>query len=282
MYGKRSGTPSLLTGLALLLLAACGVEEPHSAAQPAGQEGEKVSTIEGEVFYRERMMLPPGSELEVQLQDISRADALARVMETVMLPLEGAPPYAFAIDYNPQEIDPRMRYALRATISRSGRLLFTSTDYIDPFAQAPLEIMLQRVAEPVDKASAEAAPEQTSGDAQEGERAVWVLQTLAGLPAGKGAGGQSVDLSMDADSRNASGFSGCNRYSGNYSTQGKSALGTAISFGPLAVTRRLCPEGGELEQSYLKMLESVDAYRMQGDTLELMHEGDIVATFSLR
>ncbi len=116
-----------------------------------------MSRIEGEVFYRERMMLPPGAEVEVQLQDISRADALATVMATVIQRPESGPPYPFAIEYDPGTIDPRMRYALRATISLGDKLLFTSTEYIDPFAGNPLKIMVQRVAEPVDRAPAAGA-----------------------------------------------------------------------------------------------------------------------------
>jgi len=92
-------------------------------------------------------MLPPGSEIEVQLQDISRADAMATVMASVMLDAEGGPPYDFAIDYDPARVDPRMRYALRATISRGERLLFTTTDYIDPFAGGDVEVLVRRVAE---------------------------------------------------------------------------------------------------------------------------------------
>ena len=124
----------------LLALVACGTD-----TAPEGITG----TIEGSVLYRERMMLPPGAMIEVQLQDISRADALATVMETLTLPVEGGPPYAFAMSYGPENIDPRRRYALRASISLDDKLLFTTTEYIDPFAGNPLEIVVQRVAEPV-------------------------------------------------------------------------------------------------------------------------------------
>ena len=96
----------------LLVLAACGGEKNEMT-----EEVGTVSTISGEVFYRERMMLPPGAEVEVQLQDVSKADALATVMASVMFTPEGGPPYPFAIEYNTAEIDERMRYSLRATIT---------------------------------------------------------------------------------------------------------------------------------------------------------------------
>lgn len=140
----------ILAGLALATLVACG-DDPG----PAGPGGSgAMGRIEGTVFYRERMLLPPGVELEVQLQDISRADAMATVLASVTRQPDGSPPYPFVIEYDPAGIDARRRYALRATISRGDQLLFTSTEYIDPFQGNPVEVMVQRVAEPVRRDSA--------------------------------------------------------------------------------------------------------------------------------
>ena len=116
--------------------------------------GDAKARIEGSVVYRERMMLPPEAQIAVQFEDISQADAMASVLATVQLAPRGGPPYAFAIDYDPGRIDKRRRYALRASISVGDSLMFTSTDYIDPFSGNPVEILVRRVAEPV-KASRE-------------------------------------------------------------------------------------------------------------------------------
>ncbi|MGB1141306.1 MAG: YbaY family lipoprotein [Halioglobus sp.] len=101
--------------------------------------------ITGTVLYRERMMLPPGAELKVQLEDISRADALAEVLAVVTQTPEGGPPFTFAIDYDAGRIDERHRYALRATITLDGNLMFTTTEYTDPFQAGPIEMMVERV-----------------------------------------------------------------------------------------------------------------------------------------
>lgn len=127
------------------ILGGCGSGQDSADVAAAGS----LARVEGTVIYRERMLLPPGAEVEVQLQDISKADALASVIATVLVTPEGGPPYHFAIDYDPARIDERMRYALRATISVGEQLMFSSTDYIDPFAGNPVEILVQRVAEPV-------------------------------------------------------------------------------------------------------------------------------------
>jgi putative lipoprotein len=229
-----------------------------------------MSVIKGQVFYRERIMLPPGSDIEVQLQDISRADAMATVMASVMFEADGGPPYDFAIDYDPARINPRMRYALRATVSQGDRMLFTTTDYIDPFAGGDVEVLVRRVAEPVNR----------EGPALEGT--VWVLQTLGGEPAPAGANGKSVDFQLLAEESRVGGFSGCNRYTGSYEREGASGQGSPLRFGPLAGTMMACEQGGELEQRYLKALASVTAFRLDGDVLSLLAGGDVVATFQPR
>jgi putative lipoprotein len=226
-----------------------------------------MGVIEGQVVYRERMMLPPGAAIEVQLQDISKADALATVMATVLLKAEGGPPYPFAIEYDPGRIDPRMRYAIRATISEGDRLLFTTTDYIDPFSGGPVEVLVRRVAEPVSR----------SGPALEGTE--WQLQMLGGEPASPGAGGKTVDLQLQGEESRVGGFSGCNRYTGSYSREGDADRGSPLSFGPLAGTMMACAEGGDLERRYLDALAGVTAFRLEGEVLSLLSGGEVVATF---
>lgn len=292
MTKNATALGALVLGPVMLFLSACGGDDIGAPEQASGEVG-KVSTIEGEVFYRERMMLPPGAELEVQLQDISRADAMATVMTSVLIQPQGGPPYPFTINYDPTVIDPRMRYALRATISRGDRLLFTTTEYIDPFSGNPVQIMVQRVAEPVTKAPAEEPPPAQADDAppaavpagpaeNDATQATWLLQTLHGEAAALGAGGAPADMVLDHEEGSVAGFAGCNRYSGGFSSEGHSVHGTPIKFGPLASTMRACVDGAELEQAFLQMLDSVDAYRISGQTLELLRADSVVATFSLR
>jgi putative lipoprotein len=249
--------------LALAGLAACGGENSVDGDEPA------VSTtpIEGHVFCRERMMLPPGAEVEVQLQDVSRPDAMATVVKSVRLTPRSGPPYEFVIDYDPASIDSRMTYALRATIRNDGGLLFTSTEYIDPFQGNPVEILVQRVPEPV------------RHEAPALEGTTWILATLAGESAPAGAGGKPVDLQISADEGRAAGFSGCNRYTGSYVREGVTEHGSPLRLGPMAGTLMACEEGAELERAYQQMLGAVTAFRFDGDTLVLLSGPEEVATF---
>ena len=104
-------------------------------------------TLRGTVFYRERMMPPPGAVLTVTLEDVSRADAPAEVVARQEIPLQGGPPYAFVLSYGGDAIQDRHRYSLRARIDAEERLLWTSTEHTPPFDRpddGPIEILLTR------------------------------------------------------------------------------------------------------------------------------------------
>lgn len=254
---------------AFLLISGLLVSGCDSSRTDVAEHAESMPQIVGSVIYRERMMLPPGSDLEIQLQDVSRADAPASVLATVMMTPEGGPPYPFSIDYNPAQIDDRMQYALRATIRLDNRLLFTNTDYIDAFGGNPVEVLVRRVPESVKSVP---EPELVGSN--------WQLVTLLEEPAVLGAGGRSADLQLLGEEQRAGGFSGCNRYTGTYNREGDATHGTPLSFGPLAGTMMACAEGDDLERAYLKMLAGVSAYRLEGGVLSLLHGDQIVATFS--
>ena len=101
-------------------------------------------TLQGTAAYRERLMLPPDAVFEAQLQDIARADAPAKVLGRARVDPAGQPPFAFEIAYDEAAVEPRGRYAVRATITHQGRLLFT-TDRIYPVLDgrdAPLDLLL--------------------------------------------------------------------------------------------------------------------------------------------
>lgn len=67
-----------------------------------------------------------------------------------------------------------------------------------------------------------------------------------------------------ADSR-VSGFSGCNTYSGGFS----SSAPLRISFAQMISTMKACPVNMDLESEYLKMLSDVDNYTINGNVLSL-------------
>lgn len=104
----------------------------------------RVATLHGSAAYRERIMLPPDAVFEAQLQDIARADAPATVLGSTRLDPAGQPPLRFGIAYDEAAVRPGGRYAVRATVTHRGQLLFT-TDRIHPVldgSAAPVELLL--------------------------------------------------------------------------------------------------------------------------------------------
>jgi len=101
-------------------------------------------TLEGTAYYRERIALPPDAMFEAQLQDISRADVPAVVLGRARLEPAGQPPFRFKISYDEAAVDPRGRYAVRATVAQAGKLLFTMDTIHSPFdaRNAPLQLLL--------------------------------------------------------------------------------------------------------------------------------------------
>ena len=71
---------------------------------------------------------PPTAVIEVQLLDVTRADAPAEVLHTVTLSPQRQPPFLFTIRYDPRKIDAAHAYALKATITVGGELRFLSTN----------------------------------------------------------------------------------------------------------------------------------------------------------
>jgi uncharacterized lipoprotein YbaY/heat shock protein HslJ len=85
----------------------------------------ETASVSGTVSYRERILLQPGSRVEITLEDVSRADAPAVPVASVELTDPGQVPIPFEIAYDPSKIDSRMNYALRARIlGPDGSLLF--------------------------------------------------------------------------------------------------------------------------------------------------------------
>jgi heat shock protein HslJ len=81
-------------------------------------------------------------------------------------------------------------------------------------------------------------------------------------------------LTADFTAKQVSGNSGCNTYSGGYTTSGDT-----IDIGPLASTLRACANAavGTQEQQYLAALELAKTFRVTGTRLELLRDGGAIA-----
>lgn len=124
--------------LVVLAVAGCASTVPEA----------ELAQVTGEALYRERIAAPPGARLEVVLEDISIADAPAVRLGQQVKEDAGQPPYAFSIDYDPAEIDPRHSYRVAARLYDGEELLFV-TDQIYPVltrdAPSSVRLIMKRV-----------------------------------------------------------------------------------------------------------------------------------------
>lgn len=106
-------------------LAACSSTAPEAGADASAER----TPVAVSATYRERILLPPGHEIAVRVEDVSLADAPARVLAEVRRPLDGrGPPYAVTVEVPSDMIDPRHTYAVRAEIRDAGGALRFTTD----------------------------------------------------------------------------------------------------------------------------------------------------------
>ena len=82
------------------------------------------ASVTGTVSYPGSAPLPPGAELTVRLEYVSRADAPSVTIAERVIANPGQSPIPFEIGYDPADIDARFDYSIQATITHGGALLF--------------------------------------------------------------------------------------------------------------------------------------------------------------
>ncbi|MBC3363377.1 YbaY family lipoprotein [Pseudomonas sp. SWRI154] len=105
--------------VSIALLAAC---ESLSPSAPSA------TSLDGEVYYLQRIALPPTAILTVSLQDVSRADAPAVMLNEQQGLVKGQVPLPFKLSYDPAQVKPGHRYAVNARIEVDGQLMFITTE----------------------------------------------------------------------------------------------------------------------------------------------------------
>lgn len=106
-----------------LVMSAC------APTPPSPDVGHGMTVVHVSATYRERILLPAGHVLTVRIEDVSLADAPARILAEHTEVLDGrAPPYRATLGFPASQIDPRHTYAARAEIRDAQGLLRFTTD----------------------------------------------------------------------------------------------------------------------------------------------------------
>ena len=95
-----------------------------------------------------------------------------------------------------------------------------------------------------------------------------------------GDGVRNLDLTVafNSQTKRISGFSGCNSYTGSYTTKTNS-----LKIGPLASTRKMCinEKVNTTEYEFLNVLSKVDGFRLNEDNLSLSLKGEVLVEASI-
>jgi heat shock protein HslJ len=92
----------------------------------------------------------------------------------------------------------------------------------------------------------------------------WKLTEVHGTPAVVPSGQREPHLILQYARQRIVGSGGCNRLTGTYALDGE-----RIDVGQVAATRMACEGGMAQEQAFLRALDAVTRWRVQGDGLEL-------------
>jgi putative lipoprotein len=251
-------------GLGCAVLAGCA---------GAPDTGTSDAFITGTARYQERIALPANAVFEALLEDVSLADAPARVVGQQNISPAGNPPYALRIPYDPAKLDPRGRYNVRASIRVDDKLWFIQ-DLAAPVLRQPsdnrVDVLMRRVAdfqpEPAAQgpAGADAAPGDAGALVAPALRQAWQV-THIGTRSVADAQPRVPSLVFDAKAPRVSGNTGCNGFSATYTAQGE-----RLQFGPPMSTRMAC--AGSVEGDFVQALRAVRSQRAEGRELQLLDD----------
>ena len=236
-------------------------------------------TISGTVTYLDRSALPPEATLEITVEDVSLADAPAKIVGRLVRMPAGQVPIAFEVPYVESAVVPHHRYSLRARVTVDGQLRYISTTHTPVLTMGAgtsgVALQMQRVnPSPTAKDGAAAARPGVGaaitpmGPAKPDRTLVntyWKLVDLRGAPVAVTPNQREPHLILQAQANRVVGSGGCNRLSGSYTLHGD-----FVGFGGVAATRMACPGGMEQEGAFLRTLGDVKSWRVRGDELTLL------------
>lgn len=226
----------------MLRVAAIALMLVLFAAAPAPSKTPAISIV---ALYRERMMLPAGATLHVKLADASTGQVIAKAM----LYNPHVPVY-LELAYEPSNIDKAHVYTVAARILVKRELFFATDTPVKVITQghpSKVDLLLKRV---------------TAESPMALENRHWTLSELHG----HAVSGEHRPYLTLSEGR-ASGFGGCNRFTGSYKLHGE-----AIEFMATASTLMACVQENvmETESAFLKALSSVRYWKVEGSDLQLL------------
>lgn len=106
------------------------------------------------------------------------------------------------------------------------------------------------------------------------ENTYWVLTELDGKPIATSNESKKLHIQLNPVTKTASGFAGCNQFTGEYTLEGKK-----LSLKNVASTRMFCQETMATETRFLQILQEVDEFKVKEHELFLSKGDQQLAKF---
>jgi heat shock protein HslJ len=106
------------------------------------------------------------------------------------------------------------------------------------------------------------------------ENTYWVLTELDGKPIATIIEAKKIHLQLNPVTKTASGFAGCNQFTGSYTLEGKK-----LGLNGIASTRMFCLESMEVETRFIQVLQEVNEFRIKEHELFLSKDDQQLAKF---
>jgi len=102
----------------------------------------------------------------------------------------------------------------------------------------------------------------------------WKLVELNGAAVEPGEGKELHMILRGEDQ--VGGYAGCNQFTGSVTMTGE-----GIAFGPIASTRRMCPDAMQQEDAFLQALENAQRFKISGEDLAIADaSGEVTMRFA--
>ena len=243
--------------MAIILTAATAI---------AGASMARAGTVEGSVTYLQRIAVPPGAKLLVELRDVSLMDVASKLIAAQDYELT-AVPQDYSLTFLDSQILETNSYAVSARITLDGELLFvTDTTY---------PVLTRGAGDKADMIVKMVSPTSSQVNLQLDDTK-WTLIELNGTPVEKG---RDPGFAFARDGQfSASG--GCNRFMGQ-----AELTGTEVRFPDrLAGTMMACtPELDTQESDFLATMPKVKSLARQGPMLQMIAEdGSVLMRLALK
>ena len=213
----------------------------------------KVEHLEGSLFFRERIMLPPEVAVSVRLLTEDGTVAGQSISR-----LSGREELSFRIGFLSSDL--KDTAGIEASVFYGKETLFTAPEGSKVSLTERPSVLLHH-----------AVPSKKQELPLKGT--YWRLKELDGKPADSFADQPEAHLIL-RDKGEATGSDGCN----NFFMGWESSDGN-ILFTPGGATLRLCAKGEEQAQKMLQMLSSVNEWKITDGKLELCTEDSVAAVF---